>query len=75
MSRSDEQTVQATERPRSAPHEPRCLARRSARTCELAITRSHHRTVPVMTEHFVWPAQILLDSTHWYRTVAAVSGR
>jgi hypothetical protein len=34
-----------------------------------------YRTVPVMTERFVWPAQTLLNGTYWYRTFAVVSGR
>jgi hypothetical protein len=44
-------------------------------SCELAITSTRYRTVPVMTEQFVWPAQILLDGMGWCRTLAVVSGR
>jgi hypothetical protein len=44
-------------------------------TCQLAISRNHYRTVPVMTEQFTWPAQTLLNGTHEYRTLTVVSGR
>jgi hypothetical protein len=33
------------------------------RTGGLAITRTHYRTVPVMTEQFFWPALTLLEGT------------
>ena len=44
-------------------------------TCELAISRTHYRTMPDMTECLIWPAQTRLNSTHWYRTLTVVLGR
>ena len=49
-----------------------CLTRCSAQTCDLAITSSDYRALPVITEQLVWSAQAFLDGACWCQRLVVV---